>query len=65
MSESAAFFHEMAPTLTANLLTVTFVFCLARIAHGEGKGEEGRLHYLWLIVMVLLTALYGLYTWRN
>ena len=52
----------MAPILIANVLTVAFVYCLAKITQKELK-EEGRLTYLWLIVLVLLFMLYGLYTW--
>ena len=50
---TVAFFHAMAPVLIANVLTVT-----------ELKGEEeGRLTYLWLIILVFLFMLYGLHTW--
>ena len=59
-----AFFKEMAPVLTANVLTVTFVYCFVKITQKELKGEEeGRLTYLWLIIMVFLFMLYGLYIW--
>jgi hypothetical protein len=35
-----------------------------KIAQKELKGEEeGRLTYLWLITMVFLFMLYGLYIW--
>jgi hypothetical protein len=61
----AAFFHAMAPTLTANLLTVTFVYCCAKVAQSERRGEEGRLTYLWLMALVLMFMLYGFYTWKN
>jgi hypothetical protein len=61
---TAAFFQAMAPVLTANVLTVTLVYCFARITQKELKGEEdGRLTYLWLIVRVFLFMLYGLYIW--
>ena len=64
VSGTVAFFKEMAPILTANVLTVTFVYCFARISQKELKGEEeGRLTYLWLIILVFLFMLYGLYTW--
>ena len=64
MSGTAAFFHAMAPTLIANVLTVVFVYCFAVIGQQERSGdEEGRLTYLWLIVMVFMFMLYGLYTW--
>ena len=54
----------MAPILIANVLTVTFVYCFAKIHQKELAGEEeGRLTYLWLIVLVFLFMLYGLYTW--
>jgi hypothetical protein len=52
----------MAPVLTANVLTVTFVYCFAKIHKKELKGEEeGHLTYLWLNVLVFLFMLYGLY----
>jgi hypothetical protein len=42
-------------------LTVVFIYCFALIAQLERSGdEEGRLTYLWLIVMVLKFMLYGL-----
>ena len=61
---TASFFHAMAPILTANILTVAFVYCFVKVTVKELRGEEdGRLTYLWLIVMVLSFMLYGLYTW--
>ena len=61
---TVAFFQAMAPILIANVLTVTFVYCFAKIHQKELAGEEeGRLTYLWLIIIVLLSMLYGLYTW--
>jgi hypothetical protein len=43
---------------------VTFVYAFAKIGHKEERGEqEGHLTYLWLIVMILLLMLYGLYIW--
>jgi hypothetical protein len=63
MSGTEAFFHDLAPFLTANVLTVTLVYCFVKIDQRERSGEEGRLTHLWLIVMVLLFMLYGLYTW--
>lgn len=63
MSGTKEFFHALAPFLTANVLTVTLVYCFAKIDQRERAGEEGRLTHLWLIVMVLLFMLYGLYTW--
>ena len=65
MSGNVAFFHAMAPALTANILTVTFVYCFAQIARSERRGEEGRATYIWLIVMILMFTLYGLYTWNT
>ena len=64
MSGTASFFHALAPTLLANLLTVVFVWAFARISQQERYGiEEGRGTYLWLIVLVFLFMFYGLYTW--
>ena len=61
---TVAFFQAMSPALIANVLTVTFVYCFAKIAQKELKGEEeGRLTYLWLIILVFLFMLYGLHTW--
>jgi hypothetical protein len=61
---TASFFQAMAPVLIANVLTVAFVYCFAKIHQGELAGEEeGRLTYLWLIILVFLFMLYGLYTW--
>ena len=63
ISGTIAFFKAMAPVL-ANVLTVTFVYCFAKISRKELKGEdEGRLTYLWLIILVFLFMLYGLHTW--
>ena len=61
---TVSFFQAMVPILIANVLTVTFVYCFAKIHQKELAGEEeGRLTYLWLIIIVLLFMLYGLYTW--
>ena len=58
---TVAFFHAMAPVLIANVLTVAFVYCFAKIHQKELAGEEeGRLTYLWLVFLFML---YGLYTW--
>jgi hypothetical protein len=64
VSGTEGFFHAMAPTLTANLLTVTFVYCVARITQMERSGGEGRVTHFWLTAMVLLFALYGFYVWE-
>jgi hypothetical protein len=59
---TVAFFHAMAPVLIANVLTVAFVYCFAKIHQKELAGEEeGRLTYLWLVILVFLFMLYGLY----
>jgi hypothetical protein len=64
MSGTVSFFHALAPALVANVLTVVFVYCFAMISQQERSGEEeGRLTYLWLIVVVFVCMLYGLYTW--
>ena len=45
-------------------MTVAFVYAFAKIHQKELTGEEeGRLTYLWLIILVFLFMLYGLYTW--
>jgi len=64
MSGTEGFFRAMAPTLTANLLTVTFVYCVAHITQMERNGQEGRGTHLWLTTLVLLFALYGFYVWK-
>jgi hypothetical protein len=54
----------MAPVLTANILTATWLYAFVKITQKERNGEEeGRGTYLWLIVLVFLFMLYGLYTW--
>ena len=61
---TVSFFQAMAPVLIANVLTVAFVYSFAKIHQKELTGEEeGRLTYLWLIIVVFLFMLYGLYTW--
>ena len=63
-TNTVSFFQAIAPILIANVLTVTFVYCFAKIHQKElAREEEGRLTYLWLIIVVLLFMLYGLYTW--
>jgi hypothetical protein len=64
ISGTVAFFKAMTPVLVANVLTVTFVYCFAKITQLEQKGEEeGHLTYLWLLVLVFVFMLYGLYVW--
>ena len=64
LNGTAAFFQALAPVLIGNVLTVTFVYCFAKIHQKERiREEEGRLTYLWLIVLVFLFILYGLYAW--
>jgi len=64
MSEHPSFFHALAPVLVANILTVVFVYSFAKISQKERSGEEeGRLTYMWLILLVLLMMLYGIYLW--
>ncbi len=63
MSSSASFFHAMAPTLMANILTVTFVYCFAKVAQKERNRQEGRSLFLWLLMMIVMIVLYGYYTW--
>jgi hypothetical protein len=60
---TASFFQATAPILIANLLTVAFVYSFVKIHQKELTGEEeGRLTYLWLIVLVFSFMLYGLHT---
>ena len=41
---TVAFFQAMAPVLVANVLTVAFVYCFAKVHEKELRGEEkGRL----------------------
>jgi hypothetical protein len=64
ISGTVAFFKAMPPVLMANVLTVTFVYCFAKVSQKERRGEEeGLLTYLWLIILVFLFMLYGLHTW--
>jgi hypothetical protein len=64
MDGTVLFFHATAPILTADILTVTLVYAFAKITQKERNGEEeGRGTWLWLIVLVFLLMLYGLYTW--
>jgi len=63
-SGTESLFHALAPALVGNVLTVVFVYCFSVISRQELRGEEeGRITYLWLIVMVFMFMLYGLYTW--
>ena len=63
MIATESFFHALAPALVANILTVVFVYSFAMISQREKRGDEPPLTYLWLIVMIFLLMLYGLYTW--
>jgi hypothetical protein len=64
ISGTMAFSKAMTPLLIANVLTVTFVYCFAKISQKELRGEEeGKLPYLWLLILVFLFMLYGLYVW--
>jgi hypothetical protein len=60
-SGTVAFFHVKAPVLIANVLTVAFVYCFAKIHQRRNSLERRKV--LWLIIMVFLFMLYGLYTW--
>ena len=57
--------RQWLPFLIANALTgLVLVYGFAKVHQQELKEEEeGRLTYLWLIVMVMLFMLYGLYAW--
>ena len=64
MSGNASFFNALAPDLVANILTVVFVYSFVEISQKERSGDEdGRGTYFWLILLVLLFMLYGIYTW--
>jgi hypothetical protein len=55
---TVAFFKALPPMLFANVLTVTFVYCFAKISQKELRGEEeGHLTYLWLIYGLSVLAL--------
>ncbi len=55
ISGTVAFFKAMAPVLIANVLTVTFVYCFAKISQKERRSqEESLLAYLWLLILVFL-----------
>lgn len=57
MIGTEAFFHAMAPALTANLLTVTLVYCFAKIAQKEQRSDEdGVGTYIWLVAMCLCSC---------
>ena len=58
MNNTALFFHDLAPLLTANLLTLLFVYSLWAYDKVEKSGW-----YLWAAMMVILLAMYGWYTW--
>jgi hypothetical protein len=63
-SGTESFFPAMAPVLIANVLTVAFLYSFVKSSQKELRGEEeGRITYLWLIVLVFLFMLYGLYVW--
>jgi len=42
LNGTAAFFQALAPVLIGNVLTVTFVYCFAKIHQKEGIGKEER-----------------------
>ena len=65
MNPTSAFFHAMAPILTANLLTILLLYCFVGVSRPGARRQEGYLTQLWLITMVLMFALYGFYTWRG
>ena len=63
MSGTEAFFHAMAPTLIANVLTVVFVYCFAVIGRQERSGDEGGASHILAHRHGFMFMLYGLYTW--
>jgi hypothetical protein len=59
------FFYAMAPILTANMLTIAFVYSVSRVTQMERDGkEDGRGAFIWLATLVLIFVLYGFYVWR-
>lgn len=55
ISGTVAFFKAMAPLLIANVLTITFVYCFAKVSQKERRGQQEKLlTYLWLIILVFL-----------
>jgi len=45
-------------------LTVVFVYSFVKISQKERSGDDqGRVTYLWLIVLVFFFMLYGIHTW--
>jgi hypothetical protein len=62
ISGTVDFFKAMSPILFANLLTVTFIYCFAKITQLEQKGEEEGTSHLPLAARSRF-MLYGLYVW--
>ena len=58
-SGTVAFFHAMAPVLITNVLTVAFVYSSRKFTR---RNSLERRKVVWLIIMVFLFMLYGLYT---
>jgi ABC-type Fe3+ transport system permease subunit len=50
MNGTASFFQALAPALTANVLTVVFVYCVAMISQQERRGGEAPLYQLFMII---------------
>jgi hypothetical protein len=57
ISGTVASSKARASVLVANILTVTVVYCLAL---EQSREEEGKLTYLWLLILVFLFMLYAL-----
>lgn len=63
MNGTEAFFHAMAPVLTANVLTVAFIYSFWAYCQKEKRQEIGGGHLLSLLIAIFSFMLYGLYTW--
>jgi hypothetical protein len=61
---TTSFFKAMSPILTANILTVAFIYAFVKIHQKDVAGvEEGRSLYLGLAVFILLLVGYGFCDW--
>ncbi len=60
---TVAFFKALPPMLFANVLTVTFVYCFAKISQKELGARRRATSPTFGSSMVFLFLLYGLYTW--
>ncbi len=57
------FLRLVAPHLTANLLTIGFVYCLLMISKNELRGKANRIYLYFIPLLVVLIALQGVTSW--